>query len=90
MRQVKYIILGAGSSGLTALSRIREETDDFVMINGGALGTTCARVGCMPSKALIHCADHYHSRKHFYDMGFAARMPCHWTMRKSLTACVVS
>lgn len=69
MRQVKYIILGAGSSGLTALSRIRKETDDFVMINGGALGTTCARVGCMPSKALIHCADHYHSRKHFYDMG---------------------
>ncbi|MDG4812908.1 dihydrolipoyl dehydrogenase [Hydrogenovibrio sp. 3SP14C1] len=69
MRHVKYIILGAGSSGLTALGRIRHETDDFVMINGGAFGTTCARVGCMPSKALIHCAEHFHARKHFYDFG---------------------
>lgn len=69
MRRVKYIILGAGSSGLTALGRIRRETDDFVMINGGAFGTTCARVGCMPSKALIHCAEHFHARKHFYDFG---------------------
>jgi dihydrolipoamide dehydrogenase len=23
----------------------------------------------MPSKALIHCAEHYHSRKHFYEFG---------------------
>lgn len=69
MRRVKYIILGAGSSGLTALGRIRRETEDFVMINGGAFGTTCARVGCMPSKALIHCAEHFHARKHFYDFG---------------------
>jgi dihydrolipoamide dehydrogenase len=69
MRQVKYIILGAGSSGLTALGQIRRETDDFVMINGGHFGTTCARVGCMPSKALIHCAEHFHARKHFYDFG---------------------
>ncbi|MGC9385537.1 MAG: dihydrolipoyl dehydrogenase [Hydrogenovibrio sp.] len=69
MRQVKYIILGAGSSGLTALGHIRRETDDFVMINGGHFGTTCARVGCMPSKALIHCAEHFHARKHFYDFG---------------------
>lgn len=69
MRKVKYIILGAGSSGLTAMGRIRKETDDFVMINGGHFGTTCARVGCMPSKALIHCAEHFHARKHFYDFG---------------------
>lgn len=69
MRRVKYIILGAGSSGLTALGRIRHETEDFVMINGGAFGTTCARVGCMPSKALIHCAEHFHARKSFYEFG---------------------
>ena len=69
MRKVKYIILGAGSSGLTAMGQIRRETDDFVMINGGYFGTTCARVGCMPSKALIHCAEHYHARKHFYEFG---------------------
>lgn len=71
MRKVKYVILGAGSSGLTALSKIRKQTDDFVMINGGHFGTTCARVGCMPSKALIHCAEHFGARQHFADFGIS-------------------
>lgn len=57
MRKVKYAILGAGSSGLTALGIIRKQTDDFVIINGGPLGTTCARVGCMPSKTIIQSAN---------------------------------
>ena len=57
MRKVKYAILGAGTSGLTALGIIRKQTDDFVIINGGPLGTTCARVGCMPSKAMIQSAN---------------------------------
>lgn len=69
MRKVKYAILGAGSAGLTALSEIRRETDDFVVIHDGPFGTTCARVGCMPSKALIHCADQFHNRHHFYSLG---------------------
>lgn len=69
MRKVKVAILGAGSAGLTALADIRRETDDFVMIHDGPFGTTCARVGCMPSKALIHCADQFHSRHHFRAIG---------------------
>lgn len=69
MRKVKVVILGAGSAGLTALKAVRQATDDFVMIHDGPLGTTCARVGCMPSKALIHCAEQFHSRHHFYASG---------------------
>jgi len=69
MRKVKYAILGAGTSGLTALSVISKETDDFVMINGGSYGTTCARVGCMPSKALIQSANVFHKRQHFEEFG---------------------
>lgn len=57
VRKVKYAILGAGTSGLTALGIIRKQTEDFVIINGGPLGTTCARVGCMPSKAMIQSAN---------------------------------
>lgn len=59
-RKVKFAIIGAGTVGLTALSGIKKITDDFVMINGGYFGTTCAHVGCMPSKALIHAANHFH------------------------------
>ncbi len=69
MRKVKYAIIGAGTSGLSALSAVRYETDSFVMINGGALGTTCARVGCMPSKTLIQSANQYHKRKLFSEFG---------------------
>lgn len=69
MRKVKYAIIGAGSSGLTALGRIRKVTDDFVLINGGAYGTTCALVGCMPSKALIQSANVYHKRHQFMEFG---------------------
>jgi len=69
MRKVKFVILGAGSAGLTAMSTIQKITDDFVMINGGDYGTTCARVGCMPSKALIQSANVYHKRHHFNEFG---------------------
>ena len=35
------------------------------MIDGGELGTTCARVGCMPSKVLVQVAEDFHRRKIF-------------------------
>lgn len=59
MRKVKVAILGAGTAGLTALSIVRRQTEDFVIINEGWYGTTCAKVGCMPSKVLIQIADDY-------------------------------
>lgn len=69
MKKVKYAIVGAGTSGLTALGEIRKHTDDYVIINGGHYGTTCARVGCMPSKAMIHSANHFYEAKHFAEIG---------------------
>ena len=65
-RKVEVAILGAGSAGLYAMSQIRRFTDDFVLIDGGELGTTCARVGCMPSKVLIQIAEDFH-RKAIFD-----------------------
>lgn len=61
-REVDVAILGAGSAGLFALSQVKRETDNYVLINGGELGTTCARVGCMPSKVLIQVAEDYHRK----------------------------
>lgn len=61
-RKVKVAIIGAGTAGINAVSVVREVTDDFVLINGGPLGTTCARVGCMPSKVMIQIADDFHRR----------------------------
>ncbi|MEX2480872.1 MAG: dihydrolipoyl dehydrogenase [Gammaproteobacteria bacterium] len=60
--KVDVIIIGAGSAGLAALREVEKTTRNVVMINDGAYGTTCARVGCMPSKALIEIAKAFHAR----------------------------
>jgi dihydrolipoamide dehydrogenase len=59
---VDVAIIGSGTSGLNALAQVRRAGKTFALINGGEPGTTCARVGCMPSKALIQVADDYHRR----------------------------
>lgn len=64
-KEVDVAIIGAGSAGLFALSQVRKKTDSYVLIDGGELGTTCARVGCMPSKVLIQVAEDFHRRKIF-------------------------
>ena len=61
---VDVAILGSGTAGLNATSRVGPSGKSFVLINGGEPGTTCARVGCMPSKALIQVAEDYHRRTH--------------------------
>lgn len=62
-------IIGAGSAGLTALHEVRKQTDNFVLINEGSYGSTCARVGCMPSKALIEAALAFHRCKALGNFG---------------------
>jgi dihydrolipoamide dehydrogenase len=62
-------VIGAGHAGLNAVKEIRKLTDNWILINGGPLGTTCARIGCMPSKVAIHLADHYQARQRFKRYG---------------------
>ncbi len=59
-RQVDVAVIGAGSAGLSAYRAARQEKENVVLIEGGAYGTTCARVGCMPSKLLIAAAEAAH------------------------------
>lgn len=64
-KQVDVAIIGAGSAGLSAVHQVRKHTDNYLLIDGGELGTTCARVGCMPSKVLIQIAEDFQRRKLF-------------------------
>ena len=66
---VDTIIIGAGTAGLSALREVRRTTDDFLLVNDGHWGTTCAAVGCMPSKALIEAANAFHRRHAFSEFG---------------------
>ncbi len=59
-KKVDVAIIGSGSAGLYSLGKVRPSGKSWVLINGGEPGTTCARVGCMPSKALIQVAEDIH------------------------------
>ncbi len=58
---VDVAIIGAGTAGLAAYRAARNAGARAVIIEGGAYGTTCARVGCMPSKLLIAAAEAAHA-----------------------------
>ena len=54
-------IIGAGTAGMSAYRAALEHTSRVLVIEGGVYGTTCARVGCMPSKLLIEAAEAAHA-----------------------------
>ena len=68
-RHAKIAIIGAGSAGLSAWHAAQKHTDDVVLIETGAYGTTCARVGCMPSKLLIAAANAAHNARNAATFG---------------------
>ncbi|MCZ1179286.1 dihydrolipoyl dehydrogenase [Acinetobacter pittii] len=51
------IIIGAGTAGISAYKEAVKHTNNILIINDGPWDTTCARVGCMPSKVLISTAN---------------------------------
>jgi len=59
-REVDVAIIGAGSAGLNARREVEKAGRRPVLIESGPYGTTCARVGCMPSKLLIAAAEAAH------------------------------
>ena len=59
-REVDVAIIGAGTAGMRAYREAAKVTDSVLLIEGERYGTTCARVGCMPSKLLIAAADAAH------------------------------
>lgn len=46
-------VIGAGTAGIAAFRAVVAAGAEAVLIERGPGGTTCARVGCMPSKLLI-------------------------------------
>ncbi len=69
---VDVAVLGAGTAGLGAFAAARRHTDNVLLIERGPHGTTCARVGCMPSKLLIAAADAAHHTRQAETFGIQA------------------
>ncbi|GLS89633.1 dihydrolipoyl dehydrogenase [Psychromonas marina] len=66
---VDVAVIGGGTAGLASYRAAKEHTDSVVLIEGGKFGTTCARVGCMPSKLLIAAAESAHNAQHTAPFG---------------------
>ncbi|MDC0662350.1 dihydrolipoyl dehydrogenase [Marinobacter sp. SS21] len=83
-RNVDVAIIGAGTAGLGAYRAARKHTDRIALIEAGPHGTTCARVGCMPSKLLIAAADAAHDIDRAALFGVHADAP--WVDGKAVLA----
>ena len=51
------VIIGAGPGGYVAAIRAGQLGLRVAIVETGALGGVCLNVGCLPTKALLHCAD---------------------------------
>ncbi|MCW5890829.1 MAG: dihydrolipoyl dehydrogenase [bacterium] len=60
-RTCDVAVIGAGSAGIAAHRAARLAGARAVLIDGGPSGTTCARVGCMPSKLLVAAGEAAHA-----------------------------
>ncbi|SFX24183.1 dihydrolipoyl dehydrogenase [Marinospirillum alkaliphilum] len=67
--QTDLAIIGAGTAGMSAYKAARKAGLQPLLIENGPLGTTCARVGCMPSKLLIAAADAAHQLQQAPELG---------------------
>lgn len=65
------IIIGAGTAGISAYKEAIKHTQNILIINDGPWDTTCARVGCMPSKVLISSANRMYDIQHAQDVALA-------------------
>jgi dihydrolipoamide dehydrogenase len=71
-REIDVVVIGAGTAGLNAVAEVRKAGKSWVLVESGQYGTTCARVGCMPSKLLIAAADHAHCVSNADEFGISA------------------
>lgn len=62
--QADVVVIGGGTAGMSAYRNALLHTPNVYLIEGNVFGTTCARVGCMPSKLMIAAADARHHALH--------------------------
>src|ERR1700753_4329874 len=69
------VVIGAGTAGLAAERAARTAGARTLLIDDRFAGTTCASVGCMPSKLLIAAAEAAHPVRHAHVFGIDAQEP---------------
>lgn len=73
--ETDVVVIGAGSAGLSARREAEAQGARTILVESGPYGTTCARVGCMPSKLLISAADVAHEVREAHRFGISVDPP---------------
>lgn len=65
MQKHDLIVIGAGPGGYVAAIRAAQlGLNTAIVDENAALGGTCLRVGCIPSKAMLESSEHYEQARH--------------------------
>lgn len=62
-------IIGAGPAGYTAAFQARAKGMSVVLFEKDKVGGVCLNRGCIPTKAILHCAELYEEMKHSSELG---------------------
>lgn len=87
---VDIAVIGAGTAGMHAYHTAKRAGAMVVLIDHGPLGTTCARTGCMPSKAVLHAAHRWSTLQALLPEGGAQALPAGHTTPQQLWAQALS
>ncbi len=63
------VVIGGGPAGYTAAIRAKQHGLNVLLVERDELGGTCLNRGCIPSKALIHCAKVWQTVKNANQFG---------------------
>lgn len=72
MTEYDLIVLGAGPGGYTAASCAASLGMKTLLVEKGLSGGTCLNRGCIPTKALLYCAERYDEAQHGEAFGVSA------------------
>ncbi|GBC98487.1 Dihydrolipoyl dehydrogenase [bacterium HR17] len=75
-RQWDVVVIGGGPAGYTAAIRAVQHGLRPLLVERAELGGTCLNRGCIPSKALIHCAKVWQQVRHAERFGVIVSGAC--------------
>ena len=65
-------IIGGGPAGYTAAFQARQNGLSVVLFEKDKVGGVCLNRGCIPTKAILHCAELFEEMKCASDLGLSA------------------
>ena len=64
-------IVGSGPAGYTAALHYKKQGASVVLFESNEIGGVCLNRGCIPTKAILHCAELYEEIKNANQMGIS-------------------